>query len=453
MAAAVLMPFEKHSGLAERLVVARATEINGSVCADTIVQNDCFLRIRGTLDGDLTIEQGANVVVDGCVNGRIVNRGGRLVVRNKRLTAGVTLEGPAEDEADAVLKINLTAIAFNWESLARRTDGECVAVVKCNAYGCGISPIADALAKSGCRTFFVTDLLEARRVRAVARNSTIYVLHGFCWEAGLAFVEANARPVINSAIELAAWDGFVASTQWNGGYALNVDTGESRLGLSVEETAALATRIDVPNHGIMLLMSTLSEPENARGFQTDRQIGLIRELRRLYRCIPTSLASSSAIFLNPNCHFDVVRAGSALFGINPTPGSANPMLPVVEVSARIMQVRDEVSDSGPRFGKPRRIAFLSVGHADGFQRPSSPNAKLHALVGGHRCPVVGRPSLDLLPIDITDLPDMRAARVGEMATLIGPEISIDEIAAARKLTGAEVLSGLGNRFHRIYYAT
>jgi alanine racemase len=129
------------------------------------------------------------------------------------------------------------------------------------------------------------------------------------------------------------------------------------------------------------------------------------------------------------------------------------MLPVVEVSARIMQVRDEVSDSGPRFGKPRRIAFLSVGHADGFQRPSSPNAKLHALVGGHRCPVVGRPSLDLLPIDITDLPDMRAARVGEMATLIGPEISIDEIAAARKLTGAEVLSGLGNRFHRIYYAT
>jgi hypothetical protein len=200
MASAVPVPFEKHSGLAEPLVVGRATEINGSVCANTIVQNDCFLRIRGTLDGDLTIEQGANVVVDGCVNGRIVNRGGRLVVRNKRLTAGVTLEGPAEDEADAVLKINLTAIAFNWESLARRTDAECAAVVKCNAYGCGISPIADALAKSGCRTFFVTDLLEARRVRAVAPNSTIYVLHGFCWEAGLAFAEANARPVINSAI-------------------------------------------------------------------------------------------------------------------------------------------------------------------------------------------------------------------------------------------------------------
>ena len=99
------------------------------------------------------------------------------------------------------------------------------------------------------------------------------------------------------------------------------------------------------------------------------------------------------------------------------------------------------------------IAFLSVGHADGFPRPTPPNSRLHALVGGHRCPVAGPASLDLLPIDITDLPDMRAAAVGEMATLIGSEITIDEVAAARDMTGAEVLSGLGNRFHRIYYAT
>jgi alanine racemase len=74
------------------------------------------------------------------------------------------------------------------------------------------------------------------------------------------------------------------------------------------------------------------------------------------------------------------------------------------------------------------------------------------VVGGYRCPA-GRPSLDLLPVDVTDLPDARAARIGELVTLIGPAISIDEIAEATRSTGREVLSGLGGRFHRVYYAT
>ena len=164
----------------------------------------------------------------------------------------------------------------------------------------------------------------------------------------------------------------------------------------------------MPNHGITLLMSSLAHPENASGPSTDRQIGLIRELRRLYQCIPTSLANSSAILLNRHCHFDLVRAGSALFEINPIPGSTNPMLPVIQVRARILQVRgassaNNVSDRGREIRKARRIAFLSVGYADGFPWPSAPNAKLHAVVG-HRRPLVGRPSLDLMPLTSPILP-------------------------------------------------
>ena len=113
------------------------------------------------LSGSLTIEPGADVLVDGSVYGKIINRGGRLVVNHKGLTACVVREGPSESEAGATLKINLTAIGFNWERLAKRTDVECAAVLECNAYGCGIDPVADALAKSGCRTFFVTNLAEA----------------------------------------------------------------------------------------------------------------------------------------------------------------------------------------------------------------------------------------------------------------------------------------------------
>jgi alanine racemase len=185
---------------------------------------------------------------------------------------------------------------------------------------------------------------------------------------------------------------------------------------------------------------------------------LFRELRRLYRSVSASLASSSAILLNPKCHFDLVRAGSALFGINPTPGSANPMLPVVELRARIVHVRDvmpgeNIANKEGWFAKRRRVAFVSLGHADGFPRTWHSKSKLHAVIGGHCCPVMEHPSLDLLPIDITDLPDARAARIGEMATLIGSAITIDDVAEATKSTGRDVLSGFGSRFHRIYYAT
>ena len=179
MVPAVVVSSDSQGDVPERLVVSSSTAINGSISTDTVVQKNRSLHVRGNLVGSLTIEPGANVVIDGFVDGKIINRGGRLVVDHKALTAGVTFDGPLESEAGAILKINLTAIAFNWETLAKRTDAECAAVVECNAYGCGIGPVAGALAKSGCRTFFVTDLSEAKFVRRVAPNSTIYVLHGF----------------------------------------------------------------------------------------------------------------------------------------------------------------------------------------------------------------------------------------------------------------------------------
>ena len=209
-------------------MISSPSDIHGSVVNDTIVQKNCTLHVRGNLLGSLTIESGANVVVEGSVDGKIINKGGRLVVNNKGLAAYVTLEGPPEAEACGILKFNLTALATNWEMLAKRTDAECAAVVKGNAYGCGIDPVAGALAKSGCKTFFVSNIPEARRVRAVAPSATIYVLNGFYSGTGPAFAEVNARPVINSAIEMAEWDVFVAAQQWTGGCALNVDTGESQ---------------------------------------------------------------------------------------------------------------------------------------------------------------------------------------------------------------------------------
>lgn len=441
--------------LEERLLlVTGSSDINSSVVNDTIVQKNCLLHVRGNLLGNLTIEPGAEVIVDGSVAGKITNRGGRLAVNHK--AACVMTDGPAEAEACGVLMINLTAIASNWGTLAKCTDAECAAVVKGNAYGCGIGPITGALAKTGCKTFFVSNIPEAKYVRAVAPNSTIYVLNGLYCGTEPAFAEVNAQPVINSSIEMAVWDVFVRSHHWTGGCALNVDTGASRLGLSMEEAAALASRTHSLGHGITLLISRLDKVDKRAGSLNNRQIGLLHDLRRLFGVIRASLADSSGILMGPKAHFDLVRPGAALYGINPTPDAANPMLPVVELRARIVQVLSlapggTIADNLGWTAKRRtRLALVSIGYADGFPRSESAN-KMQAIVGGRRCPIAGCPSMDLLPIDITDLSDPTAARVGQMVTLIGPEIGIDEFATAAKSTGREVLSQLGSRFHRIYY--
>jgi len=282
MALAAVMSCDSRPDIREPLVISSSAEINGSLSTDAIVQKDCSVHVRGSVTGSLTIEPGADVLVDGSVYGKITNRGGRLVVNHKGLTACVVREGPSESDAGATLKINLTAIGFNWERLAKSTDAECAAVLECNAYGCGIDPVADALAKSGCQTFFVTNLAEARRVRTAAPDSIIYVLHGLHAGAPHGFAELHAQPVISSAIDLAEWDAFVSSNGWSGGCALNVDTGENRLGLSMTEAVQLSGRASFLNHGITLLMSSMASTVTADDPHRERQTSWFSELRRLW---------------------------------------------------------------------------------------------------------------------------------------------------------------------------
>jgi alanine racemase len=221
------------------------------------------------------------------------------------------------------------------------------------------------------------------------------------------------------------------------------------------EAVQLPARVSVVKHGITLLMSSMASAERPDDPQNERQIAWFSELRGLYHGIPASVAGASAILLNRKSHFDLVRADSALFGINPVPGSANPMLPVVELRARIVQVRDTMLGPSVIDGEPmrRRLALVPIGRADGFPRSWHPNTRLYAIVDGYRCPVIAPSSLDVLAIDVTDLPDGRAAASGDMATLIGATMTIDEVAEATRSTGQEVLTALGNGLHRIYYAT
>jgi alanine racemase len=250
-------------------------------------------------------------------------------------------EGAPTNEAGGILTVDLGAIEANWRALSRRAmPAECSAVIKADGYGCGIEKVAVALARAGCRTFFVADLMEARRVRSAVSEPTIYVLNGLLLGNAPQYAQIRARPVIGSMVELAEWDAFVSTNQWHGGAALHVDTGMNRLGISVNEAAALAPRIRAESHGITLLMSHLACAEEPNHPLNAQQMSVFREVRFLYRGIPSSLANSSGIFLGSSAHCDMVRPGVALYGVNPIPGQPNPMRPVIELQARIVQVRN-----------------------------------------------------------------------------------------------------------------
>lgn len=361
--------------------------------------------------------------------------------------------------ANGVLTIDLDALVANWRKLEKTAvPAECSAVIKANAYGCGVAPVARALAAAGCKTFFVATPEEAAAARAVLPSAVIYVLNGLIQNNGDAYARIDARPVIGDLNELAEWDVFCRRTGWAGGAAIHIDTGMQRLGLTITEAQGLIPRIHAGDHGISLVMSHLACAENLHHPMNARQLAAFRGIASEFSGVPASLANSSGIFLGSAFQFDIVRPGAALYGVNPTPEADNPMLPVVDLKARVVQIRDVERGEGVGYGgnwtarRPTRLAIVSAGYADGYFRAGSSNDGTRGadvIIAGKRCPVAGRISMDLMAVDITDL-ERNMVRRGHQATLIGGGITVDELAHHFGTIGYEVLTSLGTRYARVY---
>jgi alanine racemase len=347
----------------------------------------------------------------------------------------------------------------NWRELeSRAAPAQCAAVVKADAYGCGLGPVAAALARAGCETFFVAHLAEGRQLRAAVPAATIYVLNGMLPGTASAYAGCNLHPIIGSLAELAEWKAFVAATGWHGGAALHVDTGMNRLGVSFDEALWLARQPRGERHKVALLMSHLACAEMPDHPLNARQMAAFRELRALFPGVPASLANSSGIFLGPDAHHDMVRPGVALYGANPTPLHLNPMRHVVELAGRIVQVRTVAEGETVGYGatwtarQATRVAIVSIGYADGILRAASgrddkPGAE--AIVAGRRCPLAGIISMDLMAIDVTALPE-DIPRRGELVTLLGDDIGVDDLASHAGTIAYEILTSLGRRYTRVY---
>ena len=349
----------------------------------------------------------------------------------------------------ARLTVDLSAIAANWRALgACAPQAECGAVVKADAYGCGLAAVAPALWRAGCRTFFVAHFSEAVAAREILPEAAIYVLNGLPPGSAEAFRAHALRPVLGDRDELFEW---AAATEGAAPAALHVDTGMNRLGLRVEEALALAGDPLIARAGIDLVISHLVSAELPDDPLNARQAEAFARVRDAFPHLRASLANSSGTCLAPRVRHDLLRPGYSLFGGNPDPDKLNPMRPVVRLDATILQLRNVAAGESCGYNArwrapgPRRLATLSLGYADGYPRSAS-NAG-HALVGGVACPIVGLISMDLIILDVTDAPE---ARRGGTATLIGDRLDIDTVGRAAGTIGYEILTGLGSRYVRSY---
>jgi alanine racemase len=370
----------------------------------------------------------------------------------------ISLKSSPNDRAGAVLTIDLAALVENWRILkARCTAKDTGAVIKADAYGIGAVHAARALKAAGCSTFYVAHIDEGIAVRAaVGAEPRVIVMHGPNPRTEADFAAHQLIPVLNTPQQIAGWRVFTESADLLSECLVHVDTGMNRLGLTAREFETHMAGDGFNGLYPLALMSHLAcaevdHPLNEA--QRGRFAALLAAFRGKHPDAKGSFANSSGIFLGPAYHYDFARPGVALYGVNPTPDRPNPMIPVVRLAARIIQVRcvDQASTVG--YGASvlapdgAKLATVSIGYADGVPRSWGPGGQ--GFVDGIRCPVMGRVSMDLVIFDVSNVPDS-SLHPGAMMEIIGTQATVDEVATAAGTIGYEILTSLGGRYHRHY---
>ncbi len=360
------------------------------------------------------------------------------------------------DPFHASLTVDLDALALNYQNLLKVAGGAEVApVVKADAYGLGAAEVSRRLWAEGARRFFIARINEGEALRSSLgpkRPATIYVLDGAPTGSATRLAAANLTPVLNSPAQVSEWAGFGRSQSQPAKAAIQIDTGMNRLGLRLEEAAALTQSPDaLRGLDLDLVMSHLAcatEPEHpANGAQAKR----FAEVLPLFPGVRASLANSGGLFLGPDYHHDLVRPGISLYGGGPFGVSHPDLAAVATLSAPILQIRTvrpgETIGYGATFTAPHamRVAILGAGYADGVLRAFGPEG--HVWFGGKRRKLLGRISMDMMAMALDETDQVQP---GDRAELLGPNMPLDQVAAASGTIAYECLVRLAPRLVGTY---
>ena len=392
------------------------------------------------------------------------------------------------------LIVDLRALRENFRSLAARSTAECAGVVKADAYGFGLAPVARALAEAGCRTFFTAFAGEAAALRALLPGAAIHVLSPLVESEGALLRDERLVPCLYDAAGAAAWSALGAAAGRPLPAALHLETGINRLGMSEAEARALAGEdparasprppaaggsapggargpgpaSDARGFGsgvgdgridVRMVMGHLASGDEPHAAMNRVQLARFRALRRLFPRARASLANSAGLLLGADYHFDLVRPGVAVYGHDPhyRNGPAR-VRPVATFEARLAQVRrlraGERIGYGGTFTCPRdmRVGVVLAGYADGVDRRLSPAPgapPFRVGIGGHRAPLVGRVSMDMSVVDLSEVPEADAPP-GAAVEIFGPRAPVEAMAEGAGTIPYEIFTGIGRRVPRHY---
>ncbi|MFD1881026.1 alanine racemase [Paracoccus pacificus] len=352
------------------------------------------------------------------------------------------------------MTVDLGAIVANWRALAALAPAARPgAVVKANAYGLGAERVGPALATAGARDFFVAIAAEGAALRrALGPGPRIFVLSGHMNGMAGVLDQADLVPVLNSPEQ------FHRDLLLRAGkpFAIQLDSGMNRLGIEPGEWAAIraeavarpvrdAGQASGQGRGPALVMSHLACADEPAHPMNPRQLAAFVDMTRDLG-VPRSLAATGGILLGPEYHFDLTRPGVGLYGGLPFADAR----PVVRLALPVIQTRrvapGETVGYGNAWtaGRESRVATVAAGYADGLLRSlSGSGARLWA--GDRACPIIGRVSMDLITVDVTDLAD-----IPEALDILGPHQGVDALADAAGTIGYEILTSLGDRYPRTY---
>ena len=346
--------------------------------------------------------------------------------------------------------MRLAALAANYLLLSERSRGDCAAVVKANAYGLGMAPVVRALTEVGCTTFCVATLAEGLALRALDAQPRVIVLGGVDAAGAELASRAQLEPVINSREQAQAWYPYRTRPA-----ALHVDTGMHRLGMPPAEIGC----VEWADYELTTLMTHLACADNPNDPSNAAQLQRFNAIQAKFPSCASSIANSAGCLLDEAYHGDLTRPGIGLYGGHPQNALAdNPLSWVVSLQARVVQIRTLPANNslgyGGTFQSPtqRVIAVVGLGYADGLPRVLTNRGEV--AINGRRAPIVGRVSMDLVQVDITDIASAGSTPVcvGDWVEFFGPTIAIDQVAAWADTIALEILCGLGRRAHWEYVA-
>ncbi len=362
--------------------------------------------------------------------------------------------------ARCTLEIDLAKIRANYQILYQicnkgSSSVEVGAAIKANSYGLGIEKIVPVLYQEGCRNFFAASIEEGITASSILGNSkaNIFVLYGVSHkEEANELVHYGLIPVLNHLEQIKIWQEAAITHNLKLPASLHLDTGLHRFGMPAKEIEQLINNPSLLEginvHSIISHLSAGMEPNNP---YNSEQLKKFQRYLQYFPKAKASLSNSSVLFLNKEYYFDLVRPGGAIYGIT----KPDTLQQTFKLTAPIIQIHQVPANNSIGYNmtfitkRSTLVAVLPIGYADGYLRAFSSQGEV--FISNYRAPVIGRVSMDLINIDVTDIPAEKVF-LGAEAEIIGDTLTVDRMASLINASSYEILTTLtkSNRYKRVY---